>query len=471
MAPHASVIHAPSDLARPRARRRGPAHSRTTSRGLARPGRALPFAGHVGSSFMLAALAVFTTACEAGRAGASDAVPDAAQSLAPTSRMQDGVRILEHAADALDRAPRLTLDSIPVAVLGGARADPAFDLTYAAYAALLSDGRVVTLAPVGNRLLAFGADGRGQRALAQRGNGPGDIMAPSYLALIRGDSLVVPDRANQRINWVLADRGIVQQRPLPGSFRALPVPKVAGMLGDGRFVMHSSGLVQQSVSSDGVERPPTRLVTYNPADTSLVVIAELPDLELRRVETRYRGSRRQGVEVLRLTRQAHAVVWDTLVVTGIGDGYSLDLRTGDGRIVSRLQMARPRRAVTEAMREAQRRMEADRFSSRVGEGAVDSQESLRLIREAPYADSLAPYSALHVTPNGTLWVVDEIAPTDSTWSATAFRADGAIIGRLHGRGRPVPMTFGDDRVVLRTEDEDGVVSLRVHRIVPALRAR
>jgi len=56
-----------------------------------------------------------------------------------------------------------------------------------------------------------------------------------------------------------------------------------------------------------------------------------------------------------------------------------------------------------------------------------------------------------------------------TPSATAFRIDGAIVGRLQaGRARK-PVAYGSDRVVVREEDEDGVVSMKVFRIMPASR--
>jgi hypothetical protein len=98
---------------------------------------------------------------------------------------------------------------------------------------------------------------------------------------------------------------------------------------------------------------------------------------------------------------------------------------------------------------------------------LDPNESRRVAREAPFADSLPPYEGLFVSPNATLWVVDATAPGDTSWSATAFRLDGAIVGRLQvGRaGRPV--AYGNDRVVVREEDEDGVVSMKVFRIMPA----
>ncbi len=62
-------------------------------------------------------------------------------------------------------------------------------------------------------------------------------------------------------------------------------------------------------------------------------------------------------------------------------------------------------------------------------------------------------------------MVDYQAETDTTWSATAFRPDGAIVGRLTaGMKGARPVWFGKDRVLLRTVDEDGVVRFGVYRV-------
>jgi hypothetical protein len=53
---------------------------------------------------------------------------------------------------------------------------------------------------------------------------------------------------------------------------------------------------------------------------------------------------------------------------------------------------------------------------------------------------------------------------DRGGSATAFRADGAIVARLQWMGNGIPFAFGSDRVVMRETDEDGVVSLAIYRL-------
>jgi hypothetical protein len=77
------------------------------------------------------------------------------------------------------------------------------------------------------------------------------------------------------------------------------------------------------------------------------------------------------------------------------------------------------------------------------------------------------FEALLRGSDGSLWVVDAIAPGDTSWTATAIRKDGAIVGRLQVKGDSRPMAFGDGSVIVRAKDDNDVVSFRVYRLVPA----
>ncbi len=73
---------------------------------------------------------------------------------------------------------------------------------------------------------------------------------------------------------------------------------------------------------------------------------------------------------------------------------------------------------------------------------------------------------MHTTRDGTLWVLDNAAASGAEETvATAYRKDGAMLGRVSLGVGALPMAFGNDRVVLRVTDEDDLVALRVHRIV------
>src|SRR5687767_8054803 len=86
-----------------------------------------------------------------GSAVAAQPAPARPAIVPPARRIVDNVVLLEHTSDAFTRAPQWTLASAPLATAGGADA-PDFDLTHVRAVAILSDGRIVTLSPVGNRL-------------------------------------------------------------------------------------------------------------------------------------------------------------------------------------------------------------------------------------------------------------------------------------------------------------------------------
>lgn len=381
--------------------------------------------------------------------------------LAPTVRVENGVTILEHPPDAFERATRVTVDPEPLATMGGAAADPAYDLTFADNVLLLEDGRVLALARVGNRIMLFDTDGRGTWLYNREGRGPGDLMAPGGLASGSGDTVFIPDASNQRINRLIPGTGIVSQSPLQQD-RWRSAYWMAGVLPSGMAVMHRAG-----VFGGGIPRPDTATRTTTPimlvslTDGSVREIASVTDLDHAPLETRFRGRRMVEPRPLRLTRSAQIAVWDSLIATGTGDGYQIDLRNGDGQVVQQLRVPIPRRPVTQAIRDAQIAIELERFEGMQTERMVDPEESRRLIYERPFADTLPPYSGFFVTPAQTLWVVDYVAPGDTSWSATAFDRSGAIVGRLTVPGPTRPVAFGDDRVVVRGEDDDGVVFLRV----------
>jgi hypothetical protein len=110
-----------------------------------------------------------------------------------------------------------------------------------------------------------------------------------------------------------------------------------------------------------------------------------------------------------------------------------------------------------------------RLEGSQAERMVDPAESRRIERALPVADSLPPYDTWFVSPDQTLWVLDASAPGETTGGATAFRQDGTIVAQLTWSRQGRPVAFGDDRVVMRDVDADGVVALRVFRIQPKTR--
>jgi hypothetical protein len=390
-----------------------------------------------------------------------------ATAVAPSRQIVDGIRILRHDARAQARAPQLTVDTVVLTSAGGLEQPDTNDLTHASSVAVLSGNRIATLAPFETRLLVHESTGVAKSVL-RRGRGPREVWGAVNMVQGRGDTLLVPDIGNARIHWITTDQGIVRSESLLDRLPPLS-PNVAGMLSDGRMVFFSSGYGQKGVL-DRVTRSAAAVVVL-PQDSAGVAIASIPDMDLLAVNTRYEGRRNVETFALGFSRRGHVAVLDAMIVTTAAEGYRIDLRNPAGSVMASLLVDVAPRRVTRAMREAHiggrlRQLAESRERPR------DPTESQRLVREMPFAECLPFYSALHVAPNRLLWVVDAIAPGDSHWSASAFRSDGALVGRVVAQlSAGTPVAFGVGQVVLRSTDADGVVTLALRRIIPATATR
>lgn len=320
----------------------------------------------------------------------------------------------------------------------------------------------------GARILLFDDAGRGTRAIGRLGEGPGEFANPRALIRLGGDTLLVPGRGNARWNWAYPDTGVVRSALMEYDAAlmfgedfpdALPRDRIVVVAFPRPRADDEGGVAWTSctVIALGYGADPRRGTTSFPCVATVTVA------------TRHRAQRRLDGRPLRLGRRGSFAVLDSATIVGYGDGYALRFQAPDGRVLAQLRVDHPRRLVAARMRESVIARELAVLERPDARRMVDPAESRRLAREQPFADSLPPYSAIMTSRDGTLWVVDAIAPTDTAWSATAFRADGAIDGRLHAAVRGRPTAFEGDRVAVRTEDADGIVLVRIHRSRPTAR--
>lgn len=383
----------------------------------------------------------------------------------PQKSVVAGVTVFTHDRSAFTRAAMLVAAPAALSVMGGANGDPAYDLTKVQEVALLTGGGIAAFS-ADQRLLVFNPDGTPRRTIGRRGQGPGEFAGNPRLLALAGDTLLVTEFVNVRMSWIVVDKGVIRIEPLRNRLPPL-VEKPVGMLPGGRVVFTSAGMFNEP------QHPPSGFsrtkasVAVLPARGPAMVVATIADVQLKTVPTNFRGSPGVMADYVRYGLLAHIVVWDTLIATTTGDTYTIDLRDNRGHVVSRIQVATPRRVVTSSMRTARIAAEVEELHQGPADATRDPVEAERLFRTAPFADSLPATTDLFVTPNRTLWVLDKIMPSDPGWTATGFRLDGAIIGRLRGPGGTTPVAFGNDRVVLRSTDADSVVKLEVHRIVAA----
>lgn len=409
----------------------------------------------------LAAMLLVATACAGS---ASSERSDTSVNTLPDTQTVDGVLVMRHAADAFARAPQWHVaDSAEVVFDGGE--DPDLDLTYVYQPALFPDGSLLAVNYINSgRVMHFPADGSPGRMVAGPGEGPGDVRSPNS-PLAFGDSIAVLDDGTGRVNWFTAAGGWVGSETLWPSSR-VGCFGASGVLPDRRLVaVHRCLTRQREIPPEG-GRLPTELITTKIDFTEVDTIATLSGVKMVWFETRYRGERRDYPMMPRLTPSAHAAVWGGSIATSTdAPGYVIARRAPNGTVNGRLEVAGPRRPVTDAMREFIIAQELERLDQGGGERMVDVEESRRQAREVPFVDSLPAFTTLSSGANGVLWVMDGRAPNDTSWAATAYREDGEVVARLSGNGAAWPSLILDDRVLLRTTDDDGVVRFEVRRIV------
>jgi hypothetical protein len=284
--------------------------------------------------------------------------------------------------------------------------------------------------------------------------------------VLPGDTLFVSDVPNNRLNWVLPDGRFVRTSTIAWERLRGGAERIAGMLPDGRLLLHSAGRVDWT-ESDTVYRSAAS-VQIQPLTGARQTIAAVPDLAEVTVTQRIRGRDERNNEVLAYTPRARIMLWDTLIATSQGDVYRISVRAPSGTLLREISMPLQRRPVTQEMKDAalaERLAAIELFRSEGGDDTYTKDEQRANARLTPSADSLPLIQDLFVTPNGTLWVLDNAAESGTNGQMlTAYRRDGAMLGRLRIPANARPMAFGDDRVVLRVLDDDDVVSLHVHRI-------
>jgi hypothetical protein len=387
--------------------------------------------------------------------------------LQPTSggrypaRYREGEQqILVYDSVTINGAQAWELLGDALAEVGGA--DDLINLDDAREFVILSDGRFVAASPRGPSLWLFSAAGTQSQLLGRSGSGPGEWRGIAGLRRGGADSIVFVDPANLRLNVISAADLGVRTESLANRVPA-GVYHLAGILPNGAIVVDGLGrLPFQAQLGKGRSQAP--IVVSQPGDTGRRVLL-VPDVDFEVVKTLYGG--RPDVEPVPIgygARTFVVTVGDRIVV-GTGPEPRVDLYDANGQAVRSLRFKLPRQGVSPAARAAEKDRRLDELAG-YREQPIDPAESRRLIREMPFADSLPAFADIFVSPSGTMWLVDAHTTGAESWRATAIRSDGAVLARLRAATEDQPVAFGDDRVLLRHVDTDGLVSLRMVRIGP-----
>ncbi len=390
-------------------------------------------------------------ACGEG-ASRGGAVVAAVHPLTPSSRDSAGVQILEHPADAIERAPVITMDSVPIAVIG--QGDTLLDLSRVYAPLVLADGRVAAYLSGGVHL--FSPAGAAEATIGRSGSGPGEFR-DGRLARGLGDTLLVGDPSNSRVSWVVPRIGVVRARPVK-FFGVGTSFGVAGQFAGDTLLFRADGYGMSSSAPAGPIMLPVGRMTVDADSITRIIPLLGPDIG----RMRDRPSGGTTSTTIRYSPFGYVARWGGQVMASRSSHWALDRYDLSGKLVGSVRVLRGHLPITAALRERDLKLALAFMQGQPG-APPDTAAIWNQFRDAPYADSLPSFSDVTISAGGIAWVKDAGLYYDSTRTYTAVAQDGRILGRLSWYGMS-PLAFGDDRVVLKAEDGDGVVTFRVMRL-------
>jgi len=352
-----------------------------------------------------------------------------------------------------------------VMTIGEAAGDPDYQFGQIAGIAVTSDGQIVLVDQQAQHLKVFGPDGTYVRTIGQAGSGPGEFGPGVGPILIgRGDTLIVPDLGNQRVNILRSDGSE------PAMFRMSfesGIPARWDMMGGGDLVYQLRSL---------------NLPNTEQRDTlDLIVSASYAGEVLDTLMTPKRGESftfdesGQPKRLVFSPEPVWAVVGEDALCFAVNDRFSLSVFDASGALMRIVDLPVERQAVTQA--------DIDFFLETVErlvtEQGVPPQQVEIFLSTFHFADFFPAFLQMMPGPEGSLWVQRVQQPTlltaeeRETWNpqldlgATKWDildAEGRYLGVLDMPHRFQPVTFRGDLVYGIWRDEFDVQYVRIMRI-------
>ena len=401
------------------------------------------------------ALATLLASCGGGdTAGAGRSTSP----LEPVTRDSAGVTFRTHPLTVFGRAPLLVLDSAPIATLAGSIDKVEEDVTALRSLHLLSDGRIAAIDREAVVVVILDPSTGSRSTHGRRGSGPQELGSSSSISAVVGDTLLLYDGQNRRLAVVDPDSGFLGTFPLPASL--LPLGRSA----DGAILGMISGFGGFGTANGEVRRSRNAIVSWLPGAQTADTVLEV-DGSVMYYTTQSRNGRAVGITGRNVNFSpfpSHRQ-WGDLLLVAPADPWTLQRFDTDGVLREVITIDVPSIAPSDSL------IRADVEQSLAGlepEYVDTAGERLRQeLMAVPVFERVPAYQGTAVTPGGLLWVLDFRIPRQEGWAATLLDQSGRILGRIEEPTGGPPTGWGDDRLLFRTTDDDGIATLTVRRIV------
>jgi len=302
-----------------------------------------------------------------------------------------------------------------------------------------SDGRIYVLDQQASEVRVFGPDGEFVTRIGRAGSGPGELSqsaGPIFVA--PGDTLVVPDAAQQRITLYTAAGEPAGTHPMPmtGGIPVRWAKTPNHELVQQAMVMTLPG--QQDVDQKNL------LIRRKATGEVIDTILEMPIGQ----SVNFAGNSPS------ITMFEAEPMWtmgpDGRLYTGINSEYSVSTYAPDGSLIRIVRQPFEQRPVTDSDQAELRRIVEGLWA----EQGLPPQALDMLSQALHFADFYPAYANLMGGPDGTLWVQqiqtpDDIAEAGGTFDIQdmgsanweVYDGEGRLLGTLQMPDRFTPATF------------------------------
>lgn len=286
--------------------------------------------------------------------------------------------------------------------IGTAEGEPEYlfgQILPAAGIAVASDGRIVVLDAQARHLKVFTPDGTYERTIGSPGNGPGEVGAGvSAVLMAPGDTLVLSDVGNQRVNLYLMDGTFVRSTPL--SF-AEGIPFRWESTDDGLIVAQFRRL-----AFPGSTAPPDSmdaLVVWDLGGTPSDTLMRVPSGKT----LSFAGG---GPQVTVFSPEPSWAIANGKVLYGVNDRYSIGVYGAGGALERLIEKPVERASVTEDDKEAYRDLIREAASAQ-GAPPEAVQQFVSTLR---FEEFYPAYAQMLGGMDGTIWVQGIRVPSSLT---------------------------------------------------------
>lgn len=314
------------------------------------------------------------------------------------------------------------------------------------------DGNVYVLDVQARKVRVFDAAGTFLRTIGGPGSGPGELsMAATGVLVAAGDTIIVPDQMQQRVNRYLPDGTPA------GTF---PMPMQSGLAL--RWTTSPTGaIVQQSrimafPGQDAANVKPRDLILSRSSDGTVQDTL----LELKSGNTvDFSG----GLPRIRMFEAEPVWTLDSngALVHAVNSEYRFEVLNADGTVAYIVRKPFERKAVTDADKEGFRKLMKDAFEKQ----GVPPQMMEPILNNVSFAEFYPAFAQLMGGPDGTIWVqqiqsADDIAARNSGDQAPAefnpqdigsprwdiFDTEGRFLGTIELPERFQPVRVIDNHI-------------------------